>query len=115
MIKSRLIRHHRGLPGSVWTKATAARLEAIHETIVSVGRTFRVPSIMLALALAAAAVPHGSALAQAADAQWTTPAGTVQGTRFSDLAQINTTNVGQLQEEFHFTTGVQTGHEGARW
>jgi len=66
-----------------------------------------------ALLLWAVLFPTGAALAQAAGAEWTTPAGTVQGTRFSSLSQINTGNVGQLREEFHFTTGVQAGHEGA--
>lgn len=55
----------------------------------------------------------GGALAQtAAGDEWTTPAGTVQGTRFSSLDQINTTNVGKLVEEFSFSTGVKAGHEG---
>jgi PQQ-dependent dehydrogenase (methanol/ethanol family) len=48
----------------------------------------------------------------AAGAEWTTPAGTVQGTRFSSLAQINTGNVNQLQEEFKFDTDITAGHEG---
>jgi lanthanide-dependent methanol dehydrogenase len=54
-----------------------------------------------------------SAQTPAAGAEWTTPAGTVEGTRFSSLAQINTANVANLQEEFHFRTGVNAGHEGA--
>ena len=44
---------------------------------------------------------------------WTTPAGTQQGTRFSTLNQINSNNVAQLTEEFHFATGVLAGHQGA--
>jgi alcohol dehydrogenase (cytochrome c) len=44
---------------------------------------------------------------------WTTPAGTVQGTRFSALSEINTGNVATLVEEFSFRTGVNAGHEGA--
>ena len=48
----------------------------------------------------------------AAGAEWTTPAGTVQGTRFSSLSQINTTNVNRLHEEFHFSTDIKAGHEG---
>jgi lanthanide-dependent methanol dehydrogenase len=64
---------------------------------------------LLALALVSPEVGW----AQAAGAQWTTPAGTLQGTRFSELAQINTGNVGQLREEFRFRTGVRAGHEGA--
>src|ERR1051325_2791762 len=47
-----------------------------------------------------------------AGAEWTTPAGTVQGTRYSTLAQINAANVSGLTQEFSFSTGVLTGHEG---
>ena len=68
--------------------------------------------LLLALLLAAVMVPH-NVWAQAAGNEWTTPAGTVEGTRFSSLAQINTTNVGNLREEFRFRTGVNAGHEGA--
>jgi len=49
----------------------------------------------------------------AAGATWTTSAGTVQGTRFSALNQINTTNVARLTQEFEFKTGIEAGHEGA--
>jgi len=66
-------------------------------------------ALMAAMLLAHAAI----ASAQAAGAEWTMPAGTVQGTRFSSLAQINATNVANLQEEFHFATGIEDGHEGA--
>src|SRR3954467_7856640 len=62
----------------------------------------------------AALVPGGSAWAQAAAGnEWTTPAGTVQGTRFSSLNQINTGNVARLVEEFQFNTRVVDGFEGA--
>jgi len=67
----------------------------------------------LMLLIAALSVHSTVAWGQAAGAEWTTPAGTVQGTRFSSLAQITTTNVKNLQEEFHFETGVLAGHEGA--
>jgi lanthanide-dependent methanol dehydrogenase len=52
--------------------------------------------------------------APAAGADWRTPAGTVQGTRFSALDQINTTNVNQLQEDFTFEpeTPIPAGFEG---
>jgi PQQ-dependent dehydrogenase (methanol/ethanol family) len=49
----------------------------------------------------------------AAGAEWTTPAGTTEGTRFSSLAEINVGNVGALTEEFEFSTGVLAGHQGA--
>ena len=66
-----------------------------------------------ALALVALFAPAGQALAQAAGNEWTTPAGTVEGTRFSSLAQITAANVATLTEEFRFSTGVRAGHEGA--
>jgi PQQ-dependent dehydrogenase (methanol/ethanol family) len=51
-------------------------------------------------------------VAPAAGAEWTTPAGTVQGTRFSKLTEINRSNVNRLVEEFRFSTGIEAGHEG---
>src|SRR5579871_708001 len=45
--------------------------------------------------------------------QWVTPAGDFAGTRFSELKQINTTNVHQLAPVWTFSTGVLRGHEGA--
>ena len=67
----------------------------------------------LTLLLASLCLPYGVALAQtAAGNEWTTPAGTVQGTRFSSLNQINTSNVGNLVQEFTFSTGVKAGHQG---
>jgi lanthanide-dependent methanol dehydrogenase len=65
------------------------------------------------LLLAASLTPHGPAWAQAAGAEWTTPAGTVQGTRFSSLSQIDASNAGRLTQEFQFVTGVKAGHQGA--
>ena len=49
----------------------------------------------------------------AAGRNWTTSAGTVEGTRYSALSQINATNVGRLTQEFEFETGIEAGHEGA--
>src|SRR5471032_3354189 len=74
--------------------------------------TIQLFSYRLFLLLAAVLMGRGIAWAQAAGAEWTTPAGTVEGTRFSSLAQIDTSNVGQLKQEFQFTTGVLAGHEG---
>ena len=83
------------------------------ETIGLLSKRARSPWLTLTLLAMSMAVPLGAARAQAADAQWTTPAGTVQGTRFSDLTQITAANVAQLKEEFHFTTGALSGFEGA--
>jgi alcohol dehydrogenase (cytochrome c) len=51
------------------------------------------------------------AIAQAGDT-WTTPAGTLQGTRYSSLNQITTSNVGGLVEEFSFPTNTKASHQG---
>jgi lanthanide-dependent methanol dehydrogenase len=47
------------------------------------------------------------------DGGWTRPAGDLASTRFSDLNQIDTTNVGALRVAFTFSTGVTRGHEAA--
>src|SRR5215218_3869934 len=66
------------------------------------------------LAAAAALLLLGSASpAQAGDAQWTTAAGDVAGTRYSSLDQINTGNVGSLQLAFSFSMGAGRGQEAA--
>jgi alcohol dehydrogenase (cytochrome c) len=66
-----------------------------------------------AMVIAALLGCHGAVRAQAAGAEWTTPAGTVQGTRFSSLSQINAGNAAGLKQEFQFVTGVKAGHQGA--
>ena len=47
-----------------------------------------------------------------AGATWTTPAGDLQGTRYSSLNEINTSNAGSLVEEFNFPTNAIASHEG---
>lgn len=56
----------------------------------------------------------GTAGAQTTGAgnDWTTPGGTVGGTRFSTLNQITSGNVSGLVEEFNFSTGVNAYMEG---
>jgi alcohol dehydrogenase (cytochrome c) len=49
---------------------------------------------------------------QGAGAEWTTPAGTVQGTRYSTLSEITQANAGSLVEEFSFATGTKASHQG---
>jgi PQQ-dependent dehydrogenase (methanol/ethanol family) len=44
---------------------------------------------------------------------WVMPAGNYANTRYSELKQINTKNVGKLQVAWTFSTGVLRGHEGA--
>lgn len=62
--------------------------------------------------MCAAALPPGALHAQGAGAEWSTPSGTVQGTRFSELTDITTANVGKLVEEFAFSTGTKASHQG---
>jgi alcohol dehydrogenase (cytochrome c) len=69
------------------------------------------PLLSAASVLTLAGAPSG-ALAQAAGDHWTVPAGTVQGTRFSKLSEIDASNVATLVEEFSFPTGTKAGHEG---
>src|SRR5881397_2328620 len=47
------------------------------------------------------------------DGQWTMPAKNYQGTRFSGLDQINTSNAKDLHVAWTFSTGVNRGHEAA--
>ena len=45
-------------------------------------------------------------------ANWVMPNGNYASTRYSELAQINKDNVGDLQVAWTFSTGVLRGHEG---
>ena len=44
---------------------------------------------------------------------WVMPTGNYANTRYSELKQINSSNVGKLQVAWTFSTGVLRGHEGA--
>ena len=54
-----------------------------------------------------------AAAAPAEDGQWTMPAKNYASTRYSDLAEITTENVKNLQVAFTFSTGVNRGQESA--
>jgi PQQ-dependent dehydrogenase (methanol/ethanol family) len=54
-----------------------------------------------------------TAAAPADDAQWTVPAKNYANTRYSELDEINTSNVGSLKAAFTFSTGVNRGQEAA--
>jgi alcohol dehydrogenase (cytochrome c) len=47
------------------------------------------------------------------DGQWTMPTKNFAGTRYSDLSEINTENVKNLQVAFTFSVGVNRGQEAA--
>jgi glucose dehydrogenase len=46
---------------------------------------------------------------------WAAQAGDYANHRYSDLNQINATNVGKLQVAWTMSTGVLRGHEDRRW
>ena len=71
----------------------------------------RAPLFGLILFLTSSATPL-DVYAQAAGAEWTTPSGTLQGTRYSGLSQITSGNVATLVEEFAFPTGTKASHQG---
>ena len=71
-----------------------------------------VPLLAFALMLTAATAPQLAHAQAAAGPEWTTPSGTLQGTRYSSLSQITSTNVGTLVEEFSFPTGTKASHQG---
>lgn len=79
-------------------------------------RLLRVASFVLATVVIAAETPTAQGSLEpyppAAGDDWRTPAGTVQGTRYSSLEQIRKDNVHRLREDFRFSTGIEAGHEG---
>ncbi|MBI1397985.1 MAG: PQQ-binding-like beta-propeller repeat protein, partial [Betaproteobacteria bacterium] len=63
--------------------------------------------------LAAALVGGQTAAGQSgAGAEWTTPSGTLEGSRYSTLDQITPANASSLVEEFAFPTGTRASHQG---
>lgn len=54
-----------------------------------------------------------SAAAPPDDGQWTMPAKNYASTRYSELSEINASNVKDLKVAFTFSTGVNRGHEAA--
>jgi PQQ-dependent dehydrogenase (methanol/ethanol family) len=54
-----------------------------------------------------------SSAAPADDGQWLMPAKNFANTRYSELSEINTENVANLQVAFTFSTGVNRGQEAA--
>lgn len=68
----------------------------------------------LLVSVAMPALANDTVKAATADAkQWAMQLGNYAGTRYSELAQINKDNVGDLQVAWTFSTGVLRGHEGS--
>src|SRR5688572_23090611 len=77
-------------------------------------------SVLVGVAALAATVASVSAVAdpdlekQMADSSnWASQAGDYANHRYSDLNQINASNVGKLQVAWTLSTGVLRGHEGS--
>lgn len=68
-------------------------------------------AVLLTAASAQAETSLQAALVE--DSQWVMPAKNYESTRFSGLAQINASNVAQLQVAWTFSTGLVHGHEAA--
>ena len=82
------------------------------------GSSFRSLALLTVAGVAFAASPvpaAAQAAPPAAGAEWVRPAGTVQGTRFSSLAQINTTNVARLKEDSTSTPASRRATKARRW
>jgi PQQ-dependent dehydrogenase (methanol/ethanol family) len=60
-----------------------------------------------------AAATAGTAGTTNAQGEWTMPALDYASTRYSPLAQLDTSNVGRLQVQFTFSTGINRGQEAA--
>lgn len=77
-------------------------------------KSWLIASTVAALLAAPAITSANSELEQLTKnpANWATWGGNYQGTRYSELKQINTSNVKNLQPAWTFSTGVLRGHEG---
>lgn len=64
------------------------------------------------LAVATSCLLATGAYAADAGAEWNTPSGSLQGTRYSTLNEITPSTVGRLVEEFSYSTGSHASHEG---
>src|SRR6187551_3106051 len=80
--------------------------------VLNRGSKSRIETARTAYAAPALARPAAAASAHVSG-EWHVPAGDYASTRFSDLAQITTRNVGQLKPAFTFDTGFLKGHEAA--
>ncbi len=76
----------------------------------------KLPLLTSGIALCAASMAHANDdLIQLMDdpTQWAIQTGDYENQRYSELDQINADNVGDLQVDWTFSTGVLRGHEGS--
>ena len=77
-------------------------------------KKFTVSAAALLVASSTAGFANDSVMAIAEDpTQWGIQTGDYANTRYSELDQIDTSNVGDLQVAWTFSTGVLRGHEGS--
>lgn len=69
-------------------------------------------AVAVAAAVVAGTVFAGPDAKAAAGVNWPTASGDLEGTRFSTLKQIDTTNVGTLVEDFAIPTNTRGSHQG---
>ena len=77
----------------------------------STGKLWLVSAALLAVSWSASANDELLLMEKNA-ADWVMPTGQYNNQRYSELAQINSSNVGDLQVAWTFSTGVLRGHEG---
>ncbi len=75
-------------------------------------QSFRYGMLVTAALVSSIALAPDVFAQDAAGKDWPTPAGSVNGQRYSTLNQINAQNAGKLQVAWTFSTGVLRGHEG---
>src|SRR4051812_6465120 len=74
------------------------------------GRSSKAPDA-IASARATGGSVSNAAGSNSDDGQWLMPAKNYAGTRFTQLDEINTSNVSQLNVVWTFSTGMVAGHE----
>ena len=85
-----------------------------HRSVSSIKRiAAAVVALAPLLAVSAAQAQPPAAAAPRDDGQWAMPAKNYASTRYSELNQISTGNVKNLQVAFTFSTGVDRGQEAA--
>jgi len=80
------------------------RLSLVKPAILAVGAILALPAV--------ATANEELLTMQGNSSNWAMPTGNYANHRYSELAQINKSNVGNLQVAWTFSTGVLRGHEG---
>ena len=75
-------------------------------------QSFRYGMLVTAALVSSIALAPDVFAQDAAGKDWSTPAGSLNGQRYSTLNQINAQNADKLQVAWTFSTGVLRGHEG---